>query len=168
MSRFPRTLFALTGLTLFLALVTLSQGPIPARAQDDEMPQLPRDAQQGPLNQVRFEADALLKLTVTAQRYSDTAYDTVGQQFERLRFAFGALARTLTPAQLDAGANDLAELDAGLGTIGQAFAAYQDDLAQGRALRAAVQDLCAMLRDGTRFWLGEFNRDCARLKIGWR
>ena len=74
---------------------------------------------------------------------------------------------TLNPQQASYGANDWTELNAGLDIIQEAFANYQDDLAQGRLPGLALNDLGRVLQESSGVWLQELNRDCARLRVGW-
>ncbi len=84
-----------------------------------------------------------------------------------MRVAYAALKATLTPAQLTYGANDLAELDAGLDIIQEAFSGYQDDVAGGRSTGVALRGMCQVLNQTMGLWLQELNKNCARLRVGW-
>src|SRR5262249_47708671 len=56
-----------------------------------------------------------------------TAQDAVlWNHFGNVRASFQALTQVLSPAQVQRGANDLAELDAGLAIISEAFANYEE------------------------------------------
>jgi len=89
------------------------------------------------------------------------------QTFQALRQSYYDLKNTMTPKQLAHGANELAELDAGLDIIQEAFAYYQDDLAAGRTAGPALRNLCRVLRESTALWLQELNKTCTRLQVGW-
>jgi len=78
-----------------------------------------------------------------------------------------AFKSTLTQEQLAHGANGLAELDAGLDILAEAFDNYQQGLAAGQPVGSALRDMCAVLRQGSDLWLQELNKNCSRLRVGW-
>ena len=106
--------------------------------------------------------------TQTASNYGDGGYGIVWQQFQALQGAFNAFKATLTQRQLSAGANELAELDAGLGILEEAFTNYQQDVADGQSSTSAFNNMCQVLRQASGVWLQEFNSDCSRLQVGWQ
>jgi hypothetical protein len=118
------------------------------------------------LNQLQQQLRWLDSSTRTATMFNTGADVTLWNQYDALRVAYGALKNTLTPWQVDNGANELAELDAGLDIIGQAFGNFQDDLNGGRNATIAFRTLSQVLRDSTRLWGQEFNRMAMRLRIG--
>jgi hypothetical protein len=65
------------------------------------------------------------------------------------------------------GANDLAELDAGLGIIQEAFNNYQEAVAAGQNANSALRDMCQVLREASQVWLQELNNRCSKLRVGW-
>ena len=69
---------------------------------------------------------------------------------------------------MSAGANELAELDAGLGILEEAFTNYQQDVADGQSSTSAFNNMCQVLRQASGVWLQEFNSDCSRLQVGWQ
>ncbi len=105
--------------------------------------------------------------TRTASNYGAGGYGTVWQQFQMLQGAFNAFKATLTQQQLSGGANELAELDAGLGILGEAFSNYQQDVADGQSSVSAFNNMCQVLRQASGVWLQEFNSNCSRLRVGW-
>lgn len=125
------------------------------------------DAQRNALASVRSQVDWLQNATRTAPRYVDAGYGTVWQQFEALRSAYNALTQTLNPQQLAQGANDFAELSAGLGIIQEAFTNYQEAVAAGQPASSALRDMCQILREASQVWLRELNNRCSRLRVGW-
>ncbi len=125
------------------------------------------DAQRNALNTVHNQVNWLQNATRTAPNYGPQGQDNLWQQFQSLRGAYGEFKRTLTPQQLNQGANAFAEIDAGLDIIQEAFSNYQDDLAGGRAGTTALRDLCSVLREGSQVWWQELNRVCSRLRVGW-
>jgi hypothetical protein len=130
------------------------------------VPQTPQ-AQRTELNNLRSQVSWLQNATRTASSYATGGIDAVWQQFQRMRASYGVFRMTLTPAQLAAGANEIAELDAGLDILQEAFGNYQQDVAQGRPAHPALRDMCQVLGQAAGVWLQQLNRDCARLRVGW-
>ena len=125
------------------------------------------DAQRNALNGVRSQVNWLQNATRTASNYGPQGYGNVLQQFEALRDAYNGLKQTLNPQQLAQGANDLAELDAGLDIIQEAFANYQEAVSAGQPVNSALRDMCQVLGQTSRIWLQELNKRCAGLRVGW-
>jgi hypothetical protein len=165
MTLFPRKPVFVLGLGLLIGLLTSNPEQLCAQAPS-LTPFSMKDTQRSALNQVRGQVKWLQNATRTATRSPAGGYDVLGRQYQTLCASFDAFKRSLAPAQLDSGANDLAELDAGLGIIGEAFGIYQQELASGRSSTLALRDLCTVLRDAIGLWLQELNRSCARLRIG--
>jgi len=124
-------------------------------------------AQRNALNSVRSQVSWLQNSTRTASHVEEQGYGSVWRSFQHLRLSFVALTQTLTPQQLMYGANDLAELNAGLDLIQEAFTNYQQDIAGGRPAGPALRNMCRVLREGSALWLQELNKTSSRLKIGW-
>ncbi len=158
----PRALSTLAGLAAVWPCLVCAQVFAPLG-----MPTTP-DSQRSALNDVRSQASFLRNATRTAQNYRTGAYDLVWRQFQTLRAAYNTLRSTLTPRQLESGANELAELQAGLDILEEAFGNYQEDLAAGRSAERALRNLCQVLDRAASVWLQEFNRDCVRLRVGSR
>ncbi len=127
----------------------------------------PSSAQRNALNNVRSRVKWLQNATRSAPSYRTGAAEMLWQQFQFLRGSYNAFTTTLFPQQLSYGANDWAELNAGLDIIQEAFTNYQDDLAQGRLPTLALNDLCSVLQQASTVWLQELNKDCSRLQVGW-
>jgi hypothetical protein len=125
------------------------------------------DAQRNALSAVRSQVNWLQNATRTAPSYANAGYGMVWQQFESLRSAYNALTQTLNPQQLAQGANDFAELSAGLGIIQEAFTNYQEAVAAGQPANTALRDMCQILREASQVWLRELNTRCSRLRVGW-
>jgi hypothetical protein len=125
------------------------------------------DAQRNALGAVRSQVNWLQNATRTAPNNISGGYGNVQQQFQALRAAYTGLTHTLNPQQSAQGANDLAELDAGLGIIQEAFTNYQEAVAAGQAPNSALRDLCQILREASQVWLQELNQRCAKLRVGW-
>ena len=125
------------------------------------------DAQRNALNGLRSQIDVFQNTTRTAQNYGDQAYGNVAGQFQGVRDAYNGFKNTLTPQQLARGANALAELDAGLDIIQEAFTNFQNDVAGGRSPSLALRDMCQVLRQGTQVWWQQLTKIRSQLRIGW-
>ena len=122
-------------------------------------------AQRNALQSVRAQVNWLRNAIRTASSYGSGGSGVVWQQFQILRQTYTSFKATLTPGQLNAGANELAELDAGLDILQQAFDEYQQDVAAGRSHRKAFQSMCTALDKGAVVWLEELNKTARRLGI---
>ncbi len=154
------------GLLLFTMLLTPS-APMPGFGQMPYVAPVTPQAQRSALSAVRSQVSWVQNATRTASNFGPQGYGNVWQTFEGLRQAYGSFKGTLTPNQLASGANELAELDAGLDIIAEAFANYQQDLAAGQAYGPTMSNLCRVVREGCGLWLQELNQNCARLRVGW-
>lgn len=125
------------------------------------------DAQRNALGAVRSQVSWVQNSTRTASSYGEHGSEYVWQAFQGLRQAYGALTQTLTPQQLNQGANSLAELSAGLDIIQEVFANYEQDVASGRPVGVALADLGQVMRQASNLWLQELNKTASRLRIGW-
>lgn len=149
---------AIAWVSLLFVSHALAQWPFP--------PVTTPDAQRNAMSVVRSRIGWVENATKTAPNYGPNGYANIWQQFQGLRAAYENFKQTLTPQQRAAGANSLAELDAGLDIIQEAFANYENDWAAGRSAAAALRDLCRVMRDGTRLWWHELNKTCASLRVG--
>jgi hypothetical protein len=122
-------------------------------------------AQRTALNSVRAQVNWLRNATRTASTRSTGSYGQVWQQFQMLRQTYDGFKATLTPEQLRAAANEIAELDAGLDILQQAFDEYNQDIAAGRAEPQAFKTMCQVLNNGAGLWLQELNKVAKRLRI---
>ena len=91
----------------------------------------------------------------------------VWQQFQIMRSAYDAFKRSLNARQLTQGANQLAELEAGLDILQEAFGYYQNDVAAGRPASTALREMCQVLGKAAGVWLQQLNKDSAHLRVGW-
>src|SRR5258707_916163 len=82
------------------------------------------------------------------------------------RNAYNALKHTLNPQQSANGGNAIAELDAGLDILQEAFGNFQNDLAAGRSANVALRDMCQVLRQGMQLWSQQLNKTCSQLQVG--
>ena len=130
-------------------------------------PQVTPDGQRNALNNVRAQANWLQNATRTAPNFRTGAYDQVWQQFQHLREAFRFFTGTLSQRQQSSGANELAELNAGLDILQEAFGNYQQDVAAGQFSDRAFRNMCQVLGRATGVWLQELSKDSTRLRVGW-
>jgi hypothetical protein len=141
--------------------------PLMAPAQWPYGAPITPDTQRNALNAVRAQVNWFQNTTRTAPNYGENGYGNVLQQFQAIRGAYSELKAALTPQHAAAGANAFAELDAGLDILEEAFTNCQNDVASGRLVRSALSDMCQVLRQGSRVWLDELNRNCNALRLGW-
>ncbi len=151
-------------LMLSAGLAVLWPAPVPA--QWPFAPATTPDAQRNALSAVKAQVSWLQNATRTASNFGAQGNGNVWQTFQAVRLAFNAFKLTLTPQQLTYGANDLAELEAGLNILEEAFAYYEQDLAAGQSASAAIRNLCRVLRQSVAIWLQELTRTCSRLRVG--
>ncbi len=155
--------YAAFGLASLIAALPLLQVP----AQSPFVTPTTPHAQRNALGAVRSQVNWVENATRTASSYGAQGYGGVWQNFQGLRQTYSQLKATMNPQQLASGANQLAELDAGLDIIQEAFANYQSDVAQGRPVSPALREMCRVVRDGTGLWLQELNKTSTRLQVGW-
>ncbi len=162
-----------TALTLSAAALLTRPGPMPAQAQEP-LPFGPPVAvsttptsQRNALNNVRSRITWLQNATRTAPNYATGGFEIVSQQFRYLRASFEAFEMTLNPWQRTNGANEIAELEAGLDILEEALGNYQGDVAAGRQPYLALRDMCKVLRDGADVWVKQLNKNSSTLRVGW-
>jgi hypothetical protein len=124
-------------------------------------------AQRNALAVMRTQVKNLQNTTRVAPNYGAQGWGHVWQAFQGVRQAYAALVGTLNPQQQASGAAHLAELNAGLDIIQEAFGNYQADLAAGQPERMAIRSLCRVMDEGSAVWLQELNKTCSRLRVGW-
>jgi hypothetical protein len=152
---------------LLVALTALRPGQLSAQPPGPYPVPITPDSQRNALNNVRAQASWLQNATRTAPNYLTGAADMVWQQFLMFRDSYQGFKNTLTPQQLSNGANDLAELDAGLDILAECFTNYQQDMAAGQSGARAFRNMCQVLGRATGVWLQELNRVSPRLRVGW-
>ncbi len=123
-------------------------------------------AQRQAMSNVGVRVTWLKNATRTAPTYASGGEGLVWRSLQALRLEFGSFTKTLTPRQQADGANELAELAAGLDILEQALTNYYQDVAAGRLATQALREMCQVLARGADIWLAEFNKDCTRLRIG--
>jgi hypothetical protein len=128
-------------------------------------PLTPPITQRNALNSVRSQVGWFRNATQNAPRFATGGYGMALHEFQLVRNAYWAFKTTLTPGQLAAAANELAELDAGLEIIEEAFGHYQLDVAAGRPADAALKSMCLALDQAAGVWLQELDRVTTILRI---
>ena len=156
-----------SALVLYLGLALGHTRPLGAQVPWPVASQFSAGAQNTAQNGVRSQAGTLQNTLRSAPTYLTGAYELVWQQFQMFCDSYNGLRSTLSPQQLQAGANDLAELDAGLGILQESFANYQQDIAAGQSANRALLNMCQVLGRATTIWLQQFNKVCIRLRVGW-
>src|SRR5215469_13244676 len=122
-------------------------------------------AQRNALNKVRSRVNWLQNATRTAGNFNDNV-GKIWREVQTLRAVFNNFTMTLNAQQRANGANELAELSAGIDILEGAFTNYNNDVAGGRSENAAFAELTQVMRQGARFWQQELDRVSARLLVG--
>ena len=125
------------------------------------------DGQRNAFSGVQSQAVWLQNACRSAPNFRTGGYDMLWEKFQGLRGAYNAFKSLLSPQQMKKGANELAELGAGLDILQEAFTDYQEDLVSGQSSPSAFVNMCQVLRDATGVWLQELNKDSQRLRVGW-
>jgi hypothetical protein len=155
------------GLALLLSLALSWVSVVGAQAQWSEAPTTPT-AQRNALNLVLNQVNWFQNSTRTATSYAGSGgYGLLLQQFQTVRDQYAALKGTLTPQQLTSGGGQLAELDAGLDIIQQAFTDYQAHVGNGQPSHAALANMCRVLNEALGVWAQELKQDCPQSRVGW-
>ena len=157
----PRGLGLLVSLAVLWASVVYTQAQSPFAPPTNPMAQ--RNAQNLLLNQVKWFQNAARG----ASSYRGGDYGLLVQQFQAVRDQYNGFKSTLTPQQLASSANQLAELDAGLVNIQEAFTEYQTAVANGQSSNTASAHLRQVLNKAIRGWTRELKQDCRQLRVGW-
>ena len=157
----PAALWLLISLTMLEATVRLTQAQWPFAAPTTPM------AQANSMNLVLNQINWFVNATRTGSANYANGYGLLVQQFQAVRDQYAGFKSTLTPQQLSAGANQVAELDAGLDIIQEAFTDYQTAVANGQSGRTAFANMCQVLNSAMRVWAQEFKQDCRQLRVGW-
>jgi hypothetical protein len=155
------------GLGLLVGIAVLCAGRGGAQAQWPFAPQTNPMAQRNAMNLVFNQVKWFQNTTRTSGSYAGGGYGMLMQQFQVVRDQYGSFKSTLNPQQLNVGANQLAELDAGLGIIAEAFTDYQTALANGQSDITAFNNLRQVLNEAMGVWVQEFKRTCNQLRVGW-
>jgi hypothetical protein len=123
-------------------------------------------AQRNALNFLRSQVTWFRNATQNAPRFA-SGYDKLWGQFQSVRNAFNAFKRTLRPHNMAVAANELAELEAGLDIIQEAFFDYQQDVGSGRLANVALRNLSQVLDQAAGVWLEELDRVARQLGLSF-
>lgn len=109
-----------------------------------------------------------VKLCQNATRASSyqNGYGLLVHQFQGVRNHYAGFKGTLTQWQSSAGGNQLAELDAGLDIIQEAFVNYQTAVANGQPASHAFKNLKQLLNHALGDWAQEFKQVCSQIRVG--
>jgi hypothetical protein len=157
----PAVLGLLVSLAALYANLVSAQAPWPFAAPTTPMAQ--RNAMNLVINQVSWFQNA----TRTASSYTGGGYGLLVQQFQAVRDQYSGFKSTLNPQQLNSGANQVAELDSGLDIIQEAFADYQNAVANGQSNSSAFANMSQVLNEAMGVWVQEFKQDCRQMQVGW-
>ena len=158
----PAMLGLLVSLAVLYANLVSAQAPWPFAAPTTPMAQ--RNAMNLVVNQVSWFQNA----TRTASSYTGGGgYGLLVQQYQAVRAQYAGFKSTLNAQQLNSGANQLAELDSGLEIIQEAFADYQNAVANGQSNSSAFANMRQVLTEAMGVWVQEFKQNCRQLRVGW-
>ena len=167
MKSFSSKLAPPLGSGLLVSFAVLWASAVYAQDQWPFAPPTTPMAQRNSLNLVLNRVGWLQNATRTASSYAGGGYGLLLQQFQAVRGQYNGLKSTLTPQQLASGANQLAELDAGLEIIQEVFTDYQTAVANGQSSSTASANMGKVLNKAIGVWAQELKRDCRQLRIGW-
>lgn len=156
----PRSIYIV--LTAVVLLAIPGPGQVGAQSRLQPVPVNQRQL----FNQLQRQLEMFADLTRNAVKVNQPPDVILWHEFERICMSFERLESSLAPIQLDRGANDLADLNAGLDIIAEAFPNFQKDLDRGRPVPEAVRTLCQVLRDAMKLWGQQLSRVAHRLQIG--
>ena len=155
------------GLGLLVSLGALYANLVCAQAPWPFAPPTTPMAQRNGMNLVLNQINWFQNATRSASSQANSGYGLLTQQFQAVRDQYAGFKSTLNPQQLSYGANQLAELDAGLDIIQEAFADYQAGVANGQSAYTALANMCRVLNEAIGVWAQEFKQNCRQLKVGW-
>jgi hypothetical protein len=155
------------GLGLWVSLAVLWASVAYTQAQSPFAPPTNPMAQRNAMNLVLNQVNWFQNAARSASSYRGGGYGLLVQQFQAVRDQYNGFKSTLTPQQLASSANQLAELDAGLNTIQQAFTDYQTAVANAQSSNAASANLRRVLIKAIRVWTRELKQDCRKMRVGW-
>jgi len=167
MKAITKKLVLSAGLGLLVSLGALSANLVYAQAPWPFAPPTTPMAQRNAMNLVLNQVNWFQNATRTASSQSNNGYGLLTQQFQAVRDQYAGFKTTLKPQQLSLGANQLAELDAGLDIIQEAFTDYQTGMANGQSTYTALANMCRVLNQAIGVWAREFKQDCRQLRVGW-
>ena len=167
MNSFTRRLAVLSMLGLLISLAMLCAKRVSAQAPWPYAPVITPMAQQNAMNLVLSQVSWFQNATQSYSYSGTRGYGLLVQQFQAVRDQFGGFRTTLSPHQLDVGANQLAELQAGLDIIREAFTDYQTAVANGQSSQSAFANMRSVLNQAMGVWAQEFKKDCRQMQVGW-
>lgn len=154
------------GLGLLVGFVALSAESVCAQTAWPFAPPTNPMAQQNYMNLVLNQVRWFHNVSRSAASYSGGGYGVLVQQFQGLRDQYAGFKSSLTPNQLNSGANQLAELDAGLDIIQEAFTDYQTAVTNGQSSRTAYSNMSRVLNEAITVWGQQFRQTCNQLQVG--
>lgn len=165
MNTHPRKI-RLIAVAIFVGTVLLVAPRISFAQNYNFNPTYAADAQRNSIRTLRFQLDAFRSAARTAPAYyNGTGYDQIQSHFQAVVSAYQTFKSTLTSTQASAGANDFAELDAGLNIIAEGFTNYQSEAASGYSGASAFRDLCQTLSRAMDVWSRQFLTVCSRARV---
>ena len=168
MTSVAKKLVLTASLGLLLSLGLLRENYLHAQSAWPFAPPTTPMAQRNAMTLVINQVNLMQNAARTASSYTGGGgYGLLLQQFQSVRDQYNGFKSTLTPQQLSAGGNQLAELDDGLNIIQEAFNDYQTALANGQSQRTAFANLRQVLSEAMNVWVQEFRKDCRDLRVGW-
>ena len=167
MNCITKKLVLTAGLGLLASLAALYANVVYAQTPWPVAPQTTPMAQRNALNLVLNQVNWFQNATRTASSYTGGGYGMLVQQFQGVRDQYAGFKSTLTPQQTTSGANQLAELDAGLDIIQEAFTDYQTQVGNGQSNVSAFSNMSRVLNEAVGVWAQEFKKDCRQLRVGW-
>lgn len=159
--RQPCRLTIVTGLVVFFAGLSGVQAQWPSPPATNPMAQ--RNAINLVLNQVKWVQSACR----TSSSFVGGGYGNLQQQFRAVCEQWANFKATLTPEQLNAGSNELAELDEGLAIISEAFTDHHTAVANGQSEITAFNNVRNVMNQAMGMWGRQFNQTCRQLRVGW-
>ena len=154
----------LTVLALLSCLVTASALRVSAQYPWPYVVPATPMAQNNAMNLVQNQV-RLCQNSTRAASYMN-GYAMLSQQFQEVRNQYGGFKGTLTPWQTGYGGNRLADLDAGLDIIAEAFTDYQAAVANGQSPSRAFNNLKQVLNQAMGAWGQEFKQVCYQIRVG--
>jgi len=148
-------------------LVALFAGLVGVHAQWPYVPPTNPMAQRNAMKLVRNQIKWFQATTRTEGSYVGGGYGNLLQQFQAVGDQSAGLKTTLTPQQLNVGSNQVAELDAGLDIIAEAFTDYETAVANGQSDITALNNLRQVLNRAMAVWGQQFKQTCHQLRVGW-
>jgi hypothetical protein len=155
---------------LLAGLGLLAWLAIPSAERAGAQPFWPYPPQTTPMaqNNARNLVLNQIKLCQNSTRASSymNGYGLLSQQFQEVRNQYAGFKATLTPWQSGYGGNRLAELDAGLDIIQEAFTDYQAAVTNGQSPSRAFNNLKQVLNRALDAWAHEFKQVCSQVRAG--